>query len=67
MNFSVRIGFGAPATSAQAPAFGGFNTATTSAAPGLGGATFGGFGTTAPTSTGNWPNFDLAKNKLSVL
>lgn len=60
-------GFGAPATSA--PAFGGFNTATTSAATGLGGTSFGGFGTTAPTTSGNLqrvffyigstrPNFD---------
>lgn len=60
-------GFGAPATSA--PAFGGFNTATTSAATGLGGTSFGGFGATAPTTSGNLyrvffyigstcPNFD---------
>lgn len=54
LNF-MTTGFGAPATSAPAPAFGGFNAATT-AATGLGGATFGGFGATAPTSTGNYPS-----------
>ncbi|XP_031630234.1 probable nucleoporin Nup54 [Contarinia nasturtii] len=41
--------FGAPTTSA--PAFGGFNTTTTSAATGLGGTTFTGFGQTAPATS----------------
>lgn len=53
--------FGIPATSVQA--FGGFNTTTTSASAGLGGANFGGFGTAAPVSSGKV----LYKEKITLV